>query len=144
MECHHFLRRFPALLPQFLTRWLCAFILALALAVAAPANAFAAPQAMSLEPTFTSARSQTFAQTADLSTGVRVRRGGRSLDVWLVAPHSVHWAIAAVAPPLHKQLNALEWPLERSSRAAPRFERLPPGLLLRARAPRLWRKAALL
>lgn len=125
----------------WLTRTLCTF--ALALALVRP-EAWAAPQMPTLAaqlPTI-SARSQRAALSGDLSAGVRIHRGGRSLDVWLVTPHSMHWALAATAPPLHKQIAALNWPLAGTGKfatPAARFERLslPPRS-----APRLLRTLA--
>lgn len=105
------------------------FALALALArrdaLAAEPNA-----ALLMQPPTLEVRTYRDTPTSDLSAGVRVHRGdGRTLDVWLVTPHSVHWdAIAADAPPLDQQLVAVRWPpvlSSRTSQRAPvRFERL--------------------
>ena len=67
-------------------------------------------------------------RTSDLSAGMRIHRAGRTLDVWMITPHSIHWDAVTLKPPLAQQLEAADWPPPRLN-DPPRFERLPPRLL---------------
>ena len=112
------------------------------LALVRPAAVTASPAPTLLaQPPSVSMRSEKATPTGDLSAGVRVHRGEHSMDVWLVTPHSMHWALAATAPPLSKQLAAMNWPRAGGAGKSARFERLPPRLQT-MRSPRLWRAMA--
>lgn len=89
-------------------------------------NALAAVPSPTLlvQPPCVSVQSERPMAIDDLSVAVRMHRGGRFLDVWLVSPLSVHWhAMAASALPLALQLDALNWPPPGSQQGT-RFERL--------------------
>ena len=61
----------------------------------------------------------------DLSAAVRVHRGERSIDVWLVTPLSQHWDPTIAVPGVADQLDALGWPPVGSPVAeSPRVQRL--------------------
>ena len=109
--------------------------LAVVLSLSRP-RAFAAPSTVLLaQPPSVGVLSQRATPSGDLSAAVRVHRGGRSIDVWLVTPHSAHWAtLAAVSSPLQQQLATKNWPPPGT---AARFEPLQrPGPALSA-----WRRS---
>jgi hypothetical protein len=87
---------------------------------------------------------QPFARTlsGDLSAGVRMHRGDKTLDVWLLTPLSQYWnEDVANAAPLSEQLHASGWldAREKSANTKVRFERImppPPGAMMKALRPR--------
>jgi len=120
----------------WLARSVCALVLALTLSCR---GAVAAPTApLLMQPPAVTIQTDRAVPSDDMSAAVRVHRDGRSLDVWLITPHSIHWAARARAPPLLEQLEARRWPLPRSGANSfqVRFERLatviPRAKLLRA------------
>ena len=143
MSTNDCLTRRATRLAQATASWLVRMLLVFTLAITlARRGAIAAPPQPTLlaQPPALHVQTERRVPANDLSAAVRVHRAGRTLDVWLVTPHSAHWeALAAAALPLHQQLAALRWPLALGKRpkVAPRFEPLPRGML--PRTPRLLR-----
>ena len=127
----------PALAPfRAFIAWAVRSVLMVALVLTlARRDAAALSPTLMVRPPSVSVQSR-IARNDDLSAGVRVHRGGRTLDVWLVTPHSKHWdALAVGAPPLDQQLESLAWEPFGGGGKAARFERLVtpalPRLLMR-------------
>ena len=109
--------------------WLVRSFITLAMALTlVRGNALAAVPSPTLlvQPPCVSVQSERPMAIDDLSVAVRMHRGGRSLDVWMITPLSVHWhTMTASALPLARQLDALNWPPPGSQQGeVSRFERL--------------------
>ena len=63
----------------------------------------------------------------DMSACVRVHRGDRAIDVWLVTPLSAHWDEDAVAQPVAAQLERASWALAAAAPGVARFQRRRPA-----------------
>ena len=94
--------------------WLVRSFITLAMALTlVRGNALAAVPSPTLlvQPPCVSVQSERPMAIDDLSVAVRMHRGGRSVDVWMITPLSVHWhTMTASALPLARQLDALNWP----------------------------------
>ena len=66
----------------------------------------------------------------DLSAAVRIHRGGRHLDVWLITPLSMHWDAIKAATDVpqiaaHQSSLSNSWRHDTLASEPARFERLP-------------------
>ena len=77
----------------------------------------------------------------DQSAVVRLHRSGRSIDCWLVTPHSRYWNAlgAATAPCPLEQATQLQWPpTDRGAcQTSTRLERVSPVAAFQRLAPRM-------
>ena len=103
-----------------------ALILMMALTLSRRGALAAVPSPLTLaQPPCVSMQSRRAMPSDDLSAAVRVHRGGRALEVWMVTPHSVHWdRVVAAAPSALDQLEEVKWPPAGPTTA--RFELLGP------------------
>jgi hypothetical protein len=73
----------------------------------------------------------------DLSAGVRVHHGDRSIDMWLITPLSAHWSErVAQAPSALEQMKARQWKSTPRGGPRARFERIHLGLPAASRLAR--------